>query len=162
MPTNTPRLPALPYARAGVTEGLSANQIYSGYQAISRAEGLTGMRRQDFLRLVSEVRASRGNISGAMQAPKNVTPSAPDIANRTTVRARGYGTWVTAWQRSKGQSDFMEQRFLIKSDEPITPAEAERRTGTMLANNDDIYDRVTLGVTYTGTEFYTPQEGQYG
>lgn len=119
------------------------------------------MRRQDFLRLVSEIRVSQGNVAAAQQRDKNTIPSGDEINKRTTINARGTGVWVTAYQRTKGQQDFLEQRILLKVDEPITPAEAERRAGVILANNNDIYDRITLGLTYSGTEFYTPGGEQY-
>ena len=156
-----PRFPALPSVRAGISEGLSPSASYRRYTQQAHAAGLTGMRMENYLHMYSEIRATRGNVPEAMDRPKNVVPSQEQIERRTTINARGYGTWVTAYQRHVGSSDLMEQRFLIKSDAPISPEEAERRTGVLLANNDDIYDRVTLGISYTGTEFYTPQAGQY-
>lgn len=93
-----------------------------------------------------------------MDAPKNDVPSADQIEPRTTINARGYGQWVMIYQRTSGESDFMKSPFLVKSHVPITPAEAEARAAAFLTDDDNTYNRVTLGVGYMGTELFTPQE----
>lgn len=150
------KLPALPYVRSGVTQGLSANEAYRRYQSQARDNDLQGTRRQDFLRLYSETRTARANAVQAMQAPKDQLPGADEIVHRTTINARGYGQWVMIYQRTSGQSDFMQQPFLVKSSQPITPAEAERRALDFLTDDDNTYNRVTLGVGYVGTEQFHP------
>jgi hypothetical protein len=152
------KLPALPFVRSSVTQGLSANASYRQYSTLARDNGLQGMRRQDYLRVYSETLASRGNAARALTQPKDRPPTNDEIVNRSTVNARGYGQWVAIYQRTSGQDDFMHMPFLVKTREPITPAEAEARALDYLNQEPDAYDRVTIGVGYMGTEHFTPME----
>lgn len=153
------KLAALPYVRSGVTQGLSANAAYRNYQDTAHSQDLQGTRRQDFLRLYSETRASRARVGDAMQQDKDALPAGDQIQKRTTINARGFGQWVMIYQRTGGQADFMKTPFLIKSNQPITPAEAEARARDYLSDDENAYNRVTLGVGYAGTEQYFPQNG---
>lgn len=153
------KLPALPFVRSSVTQGLSANQAYRDYRLTAGEQGLRGMRRQDFLRLYSETLAVRDDVAEAMDRPKNVVPSADAIKERTTEYATGYGTWVSIYQRTRGQNDLIHTPFLIKTNTPISPAEAEQRALWFLEQEEpDVYNRITLGVTYTGTNLFTPRQ----
>ena len=150
------KLPALPFVRSGISQGLSANQAYRDYQSNAQQNGLQGTRRQDFLRLYAQTRALRGGAAEAMFYPKEAIPSADQIHPRDTVLARGYGQWVSIYQRSSAGSDFFHTPFLIKTSQPITPAEAEARALAYLDQEPDTYNRVTLGVAYVGTEQFNP------
>lgn len=152
------KLPALPFVRSSVTQGLSANQSYRQYRTLARENGLQGMRRQDYLRIYSETIAARGNAARAMQQPKDRVPNTDEIVNRSTVNARGYGQWVAIYQRTSGQNDFIHMPFLVKTREPITPAEAEARAMQYLEQEPDAYNRVTIGVGYMGTEQFNPMQ----
>lgn len=154
------KLPILPYARKSITEGLSANRAYRNYRAAAGELGERGVRRQDFLRIYSETLAARERDVAGMDRPKNTVPSADEIQTRTGVRARGYYTWVSIYQRTKGQDDLIHTPFAIRSNQPITPAEAEQRAMWWLENEEpDVYNRMTLGVTYTHTDFFrSPDE----
>jgi len=93
-----------------------------------------------------------------MDRPKNVVPASEDIIKRTTEYATGYGTWVSIWQRTRGQDDLIHTPFLIKTAQPITPEEAEQRAQWYLEQEDpDVYNRTTLGVAYTGTNEFVPR-----
>lgn len=151
------RLPALPFARSGVTQGLSANAAYRNYIGQARENDLTGIRRQDFLRLYGETRALRSTARTAIGLPKDQLPDVKDIVNRGTVNARGYGQWVMVHQRTSGTSDFFSTPFLIKSGQPLTPEEAEQRALGYLDQQPDAYNRVTIGVGYVGTEHFQPK-----
>lgn len=149
------KLPALPFIRSTLTAGLSANQSYRQFQQLADESGLQGIRRQDYLRLYSETAAARGAAVQGMYAPRDQLPER--ITQRGTIRARGYGSWVSIYQRTRGQSDLIHTPFLIKSSEPITPAEAEARALDYLNQEPDAYNRVTLGVGYLHTEEFTPR-----
>lgn len=150
------KLPALPHVRSGVSQGKSANQSYRDYQATAKANGLRGMRRQDYLRLHSQTLAARARTAAAIRAPKTDLPSGEMISPRSTTKARGYGSWVMIYQRTKGETDLIETPWLIRSEELITPEEAERRAGNYIAQNPYEYDRVVLGIGYVGTDAYSP------
>lgn len=151
-----PKLPALPYARSGVSQGLTANAAYKLYQQTAESQGLQGTRRQDFLRLYSETRALRGVAAQAVQAPKDTIPESNLIVRRGTVQAQGYGQWVGIYQRTVGTSDYYHTPFLVKSSQPLTPAEAEAQALSYLDQQPEKYNRTTLGVQYLGTERFVP------
>lgn len=152
------KLPALPYVRNGVTQGLSANAAYRDYQTTARENDLQGMRRQDFLRMYSQTVNSRAQVQDAMAAPKDQVAGGLDVPLRNTVNATGYGHWVGIHQRSRGESDYIFTPFLVKSREPMTPAAAEARALDFLQTAPDEYDRVTLGVVYMGAEQFQPMQ----
>lgn len=147
-----PKLPALPFARSAVTQGLSANQAYANYRQAAGEVGARGMRRQDFLRLYSETRAMRADLAEAMDRPKNLVPSSDQINTRTSEYQTGFIQSVIIYQRTRGEQDLIETPFMIKTNRPITPGEAEQRAQWYLEQEEpDVYNRVTLGVAYTGT-----------
>jgi hypothetical protein len=149
------KLPALQWVRSGVTQGLSANESYRQFQAAARAEGLQGLRRQDYLRLYSETRNARGRVPAAIAYPKNQLPDRTIIAPRTKAGRGGYGSWVMVYQRTSGETDLIGSPWLLRSDELMTPEEAERQVGTYIANNPYEYDRVVIGIGYVGTDAYS-------
>lgn len=151
------KLPALPWVRSGVSQGLSANESYRQFQSTAREQGLQGLRRQDYLRLYSETRGARGRAGLAVGADRQSLPSGDLLSQRTTERATGYGSWVMVYQRAKGETELIQQPWLIRSNELITPEEAERRVGEAIANNPYEYDRTLVGVGYIGTDVYTPR-----
>lgn len=152
------KLPALPQVRSSVTQGLSANAGYRAYQQTAHDNGLTGMRRQDYLRLYSATRVVRGQTLAAMGAPKDIPAGGLDIPTRPTIQARGYGHWVGIHQRTRGQSDYIFTPFLVKSNQPLTPAEAEARAETYLDTSPDEYNRIVTGISYMGSELFQPMQ----
>lgn len=153
-----PKIPALPYVRSGVSQGLSANAAYRNYQTNARESGATGMRRQDFLRLYSQTRNLRSQATELIDAPKNIINGGVTPAQRDTVYAKGNGYWVAVYQRTQGEEDFMVTPYLLKTHEQLTPAEAERRVGAFLTESEDVYNRVVLGVGLVGIEQFNPTQ----
>lgn len=153
------RLPALPFVRSSVTQGLSASESYRRFVSTAHEQGLTGIRRQDYLRLYSETRAARGTTGAAMAAPRDALPSPELINRRTTHHTTGYGSWVMVYQRPTGGGETFKQPWLIRSSELLTPAEAERRVGQFIAENPYNYGRTVTGIGYMGTDEYTPGVG---
>jgi len=150
------KLPVLPFVRSGITRGVSANAAYREYRATAQSigEDVTTTRRQDFLRLYSQTLNLRGLAQQAVGMPRDIVPD--QVEPRDTKYARGYGQWVMVFQRTRGGEDFLPMPFLIKSNEPITPAEAEARALSYVETQADDYDRVLLGVSYAGTERFQP------
>lgn len=149
-----PKFPALQFIRSNITAGVGASQTYDQYLAIVKENDWRGMRKQDFLRLYSQTVNVRASVLDSMAAPRNTVPST--IEKRGTITARGYGTWVGIHQRTSGQQDYIFTPFLIKSDQPITPEEAEQRALAYLEEQPDEYNRVTLDVGYLTTEQFIP------
>lgn len=146
------KLPALPFARSAVTQGLGPYAAYRRYQDLAHSQGLRGVRQQDFVRLHQETQAMRADVAEAMGRPKNVVPTYDQIKERTTRGVPGHISWVGIWQRTRGQSDLIFTPYAVRTDKPITPAEAEQRAQWYLEQEEpDVYNRITLGVSYTGT-----------
>lgn len=149
-----PKYDALQYIRQSISNGVGASQTYNSYLSIVRANDWRGMRKQDFLRLYSQTVNVREAVRDSMNAPRTTVPSV--IESRGTINARGYGTWVGIHQRTAGQSDYIFTPFLIKTNKPITPEEAEGRALAYLDEQPDEYNRVTIGVGYLSTEHFIP------
>jgi len=152
------KLPALPYVRSGVTQGLSGRAAYRNYIEQAHANDLTGIRLQDFQRLYSQTLNVRAQVLEAMNAPKDLVAGGMDVPVRNTVNATGFGHWVGIHQRTRGESDYIFTPFLVKSNAPMTPAAAEQRAIEYLQQAPDVYDRVTLGVVYMGAEQFQPAQ----
>lgn len=151
------KLNPMPYVRRGVTEGLSGRASYRQFLTAARAEGLTGIRLQDYQRLHAETLGLRGLAQSALSQPKDRVPTESEIQSRTTKFSTGYGTWVLLYQRTVGESDLIEKPFLVKSSVPITPQEAEQQALDWLSEGEDQYGRIVLGVSYAGTERFVPE-----
>lgn len=151
-------LDALRYVRTGVTQGLSANASYRHYRTVAQENDLTSLRRQDYLRLYSETRALRGLAAKAIDMPRGQVPT--EAESRGTRFATGYGHWVHIYQRASGESDLLHKVFLVKSQEPLTPEEAEAQAAQWAQQGEDAYNYVTLGVGYMGTEVFEPGRGR--
>jgi hypothetical protein len=154
-----PKLPALQFIRASITNGLGPSNTYDQYNATVKANDWRGMRKQDFLRLYSETVNVRESVRESMNAPRQTVPSV--IEKRDTMTARGYGTWVGIHQRTSGENDYIFTPFLIKSNAPITPEEAENRALDYLQQQPDEYNRVIIGVGYLSTERFIPGNQSY-
>lgn len=154
------QLPALPYVRAGLTQGLSANAAYREYLDLAHQADAVGLRRQDFLRLYSQTARLRGQAPEAMAAPKNIPNGGLEPVRRDTQQARGYGYWVSIFQRERGGSDFISMPYLVKSSVPMTPEEAEARAHGYLTQQPDTYNRTLLGLSFVGVEEFVPPGAQ--
>ena len=149
-----PKLPALPFIRSSLSQGLGPTDTYRQYAATVKANDWRGMRAQDFYRLYHETNNVRATVKETMSSPPNTIPS--QIAKRGTITARGYGQWVGIHQRTRGENDYIFTPFLVKTGKPITPAEAEARALDWLEQQPDEYNRVTLAVGYLTTEQFIP------
>jgi hypothetical protein len=150
-------LDALRYVRTGVSQGWSANRAYRHYSSEAHSNDLTALRRQDFLRLYSETRALRGQAAEAIGQPRGEIPTT--IQPRGTRFTSGYGQWVHIYQRPSGETDLLHKVFLVKSNNPITPEEAEAQALQWAREGESQYNYVTLGVGYMGTEQFIPGLG---
>lgn len=149
-----PKFPALQFIRSSITNGVGPSNTYDQYRAIVKHNDWRGMRKQDFLRLYSQTVNVREGVKDQMNAPRGVVPST--IEKRGTINARGYGAWVGIHQRTIGQRDYIFTPFLVKSNKPITPEEAEQRAMDYLEQQPDEYGRVTLAVGYLNSEQFVP------
>ena len=165
-----PKIPALPFARGGVSAGLSANEAFRQYQAAARTateqtgEEYTAGRRDVFLQMYASTLAARNRIGDAMQAPKDIPAGGLDIVQRPSVRATGYGNWSVIFSRPIGSSDLETLFYYQRSDEPLTPEEVEARAREDFeASATDVhgsqYRNTIEGIMFTGTELLIPTSG---
>lgn len=149
-------LPAMPWVRSGLSQGLSANAALGAFRQAAQEQGLSAIRRQDFLRLYSATRSAREATREAMAADRTSAPDQGIIREMPLSAEEGYGSWVMVYQRQTGGSEPFQQPWLLKSEELLTPEEAERRVGELIAQNPYDYGRTVTGVQYIGTDHYTP------
>lgn len=148
-------LPALPFIRSSVSQGLSGNEAYRRFVATAHEQGLTGIRRHDFTRLYSQTRAARGRMGEAMGAPRDVLPSPEMISPGRGESRHRFISWVMTYQREVGGTEITQEPWAVGSEELLTPEEAERRIGEAVANSPQSYPRRFLGAVYTGTDDFT-------
>lgn len=148
-----PSVSALASIRGGMSAGVSPSAALRAFRSAGGS-----IRNQDWYRLWNQTAALRNRAGDAMFQPKDRLPTHAEIIERDTIRAQGMGTWVSVFQRTRGEQDFISLPFLIKSRTPITPAEAEARALAWTESAPDFYNRVTLGVAYTGTERFNPSQ----
>lgn len=146
---------ALAFIRQAISQGLSANAAYKQGQEMAASQGLRFLRRDTFLRMYSQNRASRAQWEAAAAQPVDQPPET--VKQRDTIRARGYGTWVEMVMRTVGTGELQYNRFLVKSHAPMTPQEAMDTANQVWQQNASQYPMTLVGMTYRGTEFYTPQ-----
>lgn len=160
----------LPYIRGAVTEGLSGNEAYRQFQAAAREAtaqtGIryTGIRQSVFRQMYSETVAARSRVADALTAPKDVPGGGLTPVARSTVRAKGFGNWVSIFHRGVGSSDVDRFYYLAKSSHPLTPAEAEAMAiadfeAAAQDEHGTVTNRVVEGAIFTGVEQYVPSEG---
>lgn len=149
----------MPWVRSGISQGLSANAALGAFRQAAAEQGLTAIRRQDFLRLYSATRAARAATREAMGAPRESVPDQSIIREMPGSAEEGYGSWVMVYQRETGGSEPFQQPWLLKSEGLLTPEEAERRVGELVAQNPYDYGRTVTGIQYIGTDHYTPGVG---
>lgn len=162
-----PQIPALPFIRGAITQGLSGNQAYRQYQALAReqtaatGERWSGMRRNTFQVLYSQTRAIRQNVPSAIEAPKDKVPEADDIDARSYRHGKGYLNWATVFVRAPGTNDVEPYFHAIRSEEPLTPGETEQRAEAAIMDaiqqaHGSLEGYVFHGSLYTGTERLVP------
>lgn len=151
------RLDALPYVRAGLSQGLTVTQALRDYREAAAGAGLTGMRTYDFQRLYSTIGAVRGQAEQALNADKDIPGGGLTPVQWPTASEPGYGHWVQTYQIERDSGALTQSSMIIKSDEIITPEEAEQRALAFLSTNPDQYNRRTIGVTFSGLVEMVPR-----
>lgn len=156
------KLPALPWVRAGLSQGLSGRAALANYREAAADAGLSGMRTHDFQRLYSELDAIRGQAGEALDAPKDIPGGGLEPKPWSTQRGiTGFGHWVSIYQVERQSGALIHMPYLIKSDQPLTPAQAEQQALDYLNTQPDNYDRRTIGVTFSGFAKFGGPPGQY-
>lgn len=117
-----------------------------------------------FQQMYSQALAARAQIADALTAPKDQPGGGLTPVTRSTVRASGYGNWVSLFHRPVGSSEVERFYYLAKSNRPLTPMEAEAKAieDFETAAQDEhgtVYRSVIEGAIFTGVEQYIPTEG---
>ena len=165
-----PKIPALPFVRAGVSAGLSANESFRQYQAAAQqareqtGEEYTAGNRAAFLQLYSSVRSARSSVTAAMTAPKDVPLGGLTPVDVPSRLARGLHSWAALFVRPVGSSDVERLNYYIRHDQPLTPAEVEARAradweASRQQEHGTAEGYVLEGVTFTGVENLQPTLG---
>lgn len=137
--------------RTGLTGGLSANNILG---QLSGA-GL-GMRRQDFYRLVGEIRVGLTAGDWAVGRDPNELPSPGDIRAWNGGTPNKYLTRVNVYVRERlgeGEYEISRRGLSFLSSEAISPAQAVQNAMDMPMTGNYPQQREVLGYEYNGTYF---------
>ena len=133
--------------RAGLGQGLSANQMLD----ILKGQGL-GVRRQDFLDIVRNAKASQRSESMAMSYNLGDVPTMGTVPEVQLGNLTGYVHQVdiTSTQTLDGVRQQITKRFYLRTDEPITVQEATVRAR-------QVFDQAAVLEQYEGQRFLYAQ-----
>lgn len=115
-----------------------------------------GIGRVSFLSLYSETLAARTKVSAALDYDVDQLPDRSVITDRESRFSHGYITWLTVYQRQRGERDIEAEFFAVHSREPITPAQAFVKAQSGFETNAQTEHGtragyVFVGATYSGT-----------
>lgn len=164
-----PKLPALPWIRAGIAQGLSGREAYRRYFAtvtsLSSETGETwhGVRTYTFQQQYSQIRQARGNVPAAMAAPKTEPGGGLPVPPRQVTRPGGYLNWGVGFVRVIGTSAVDMTIHAIRSQQLLTPQEVENRIRQMIEDSAQeshgTFENHTIeGVVFTGVQELVPIE----
>jgi hypothetical protein len=129
-----------------------------GYERITAA-GVT-IDRADWARWIGEAKAALANRSSEMSAPLNRRPTAGEITQYTSVRARGYMQSIDIYVRDKETGIVSARPFVVRGQTLRSRGsivnEGLRRYADAAASNPDEYPEDILGGAYTGTYQLVP------
>jgi hypothetical protein len=156
----------LQFVRAGVSEGISANQAYQNMLSEARSqseltgERWTGVRRDTFLQMYSGTRVARQNVALALEAPRDQPAGGLSIPTRPSTVASGYLNWGVSFTRPIGGGTVDKNFHPFRTAEPLTPAEVEQLIREQIeesaADLHGSFARQTIeGIAYTGAEQLT-------
>jgi hypothetical protein len=139
--------------RQGLSEGLSANTMLTGLQS----QGI-GIRRGNFLALVSDVRAS--NAAGLAAQGASLTSNIPleAVGQVSTGRQGIYRSNVTMRFRGpavSGERMVESTTFTVTHESLLRPVDIINAARDIWSVHSDLYDSQLLDSEYTGT-IYNP------
>lgn len=147
--SNTPKLPAFPYAIQSVKQGLSANEGLRQYRAAGGA-----IARQSWLRLRSTIAKSLGDITREAGANPAAIPNASEINTFPDSAFSGYLQQVEVAYRLKGTAEVNIRHFTVKTQQLLSRQDAIASALAAMAQaqaEGNYQEQVILGGTYTGT-----------
>ena len=135
-----------------VKGGMSANE---GLQ-ILKAQGM-GVRRQDWLSLVREVKAAiAANALETMQ-PLDRAPFTSEWKVMTTATATGFMQYIDVWVKDRDTGEIRIRPFSIRTDDLLTRADAVATAIDRMESSMDFYGERILGAVYTSTYVLVPK-----
>jgi len=135
-----------------VKAGMSAN---ASLEAM-KAAGL-GVRRQDWLSLVREVRAAlEANAIDTMQ-PLARAPFTTEWRVMTTATASGFMQYIDVWVKDRETGEIRIRPYSIRTDDLLTRADAVATAIDRLEQSADLYGERILGAVYTATYVLVPK-----
>lgn len=157
-----PSVSPLIYIRQAISEGRSGNSAYRAMRhdidnlTEATGEQWHGIGRTTFQSLFSETLAARSKVEAALDYDIDQLPDSSVTSNRESRFSRGYITWLTVYQRQRGERDVEQEFFAVHSRERITPAEAFAKAQEGFEANAQTEHGtregyVFVGATYSGT-----------
>lgn len=133
-------------AISAVKRGLSANESLRQMRAAG-----SGIRRQDWLALMREVRGQLEANATGINRPGNRRPLSSEILVMTTVVETGFLQHIDIWVKSHETGEISIRPFTIKTDELLTHDDAIETALDQFGKHADHYGETILGGTYLST-----------
>lgn len=134
-----------------VKEGLSANESLRQLRAAG-----SGVRRQDWLALMREVRDQLEVNAVGMTRPGNRAPLASEIFVMTTVIETGFMQHIDIWVKSHETGEIGIRPYSIRTDDLLTHDDAVETALDQFGAHADNYGETILGATYHSTYILAP------
>jgi hypothetical protein len=135
-----------------VKEGLSANE---GLR-LSRESGI-GIRRQDWLTLVREVRTAIEAGTIETMQPLETRPFATEATPLHTVTATGFIQYIDVWVRDRETGEVRIRPYAIHTDELLVRGDAVATAIDRMQRYEDLYGERILGAVYAATHVLIPK-----
>lgn len=140
------------YAKGAIKRGLSANAALDEL----KSAGL-GVRRQDWLALVREVRGALESQATGMDRPSNRRPYRKELLFMTTTTATGFIQYVDVWVKDRDSGEIRPRPYGIRTDDLISHGDAIETAMDRMAQFAEGYNEIVLGATYMATYELVPK-----
>lgn len=135
-----------------VKEGLSANE---GLR-LSRESGI-GIRRQDWLTLVREVRTAIAAGTIETMQPLELRPFATEAIPLQTVGATGFIQYIDVWVRDRETGEIRIRPYAVHTEELMARGDVVATAIDRMQRYEDLYGERILGGVYAATHILVPR-----
>lgn len=139
-------------AISAVKRNLSANESLRELRDLGY-----GIRRQDWLALVREVRGTLETRATGMGRDGTRRPTRSEIFVMTTVIETGFMQHIDVWVKDRETGEIGIRPYSIRTDELMTHDDAIETALDRMAAHAENYGETILGGSYLGTYILVPK-----
>jgi hypothetical protein len=134
------------FARQIIKEGRSANSGLTELKALG-----AGIRRQDWLSIVREVRTAMESQATGIDRPGHRRPYRREILVMSTTVATGFIQYVDVWVKDGDTGEIGIRPYGIRTDDLMTHDDAIETALDRMTEHSGDYNEMILGGTYMAT-----------